>query len=132
MQKKWVWLLFIPVAAAALFFYFHNPEKSLFFPKCPFYVFTGCYCPGCGSQRAVHSFLHLRVGDSLSSNFLLFPATLFITYHYIRPLINNRFGLHLPNLMYKKSTPWIILVIVVLFGILRNIPFVPFIWLAPG
>ncbi|MBQ3635359.1 MAG: DUF2752 domain-containing protein [Bacteroidales bacterium] len=28
------------------------------FPKCPFKVLTGLDCPGCGSQRAIHSLLH--------------------------------------------------------------------------
>jgi hypothetical protein len=114
-----------------LFFYFHDPEKSILFPKCPLYVWTGLYCPGCGSQRAFHSFLHFRFLDVMHYNFLLYPAGVFILYHMLRPGLNKFFRLKLPDFLYRKNTPWIILVIVVIFWILRNIPVAPFTWLAP-
>ncbi len=41
------------IAAYALL----DPSKSLF-PRCLFFMLTGLECPGCGSQRAVHSLLH--------------------------------------------------------------------------
>lgn len=131
--NKWLLVFLLPVAVGlVLFFYFHNPEKSILFPKCPLYVWTGLYCPGCGSQRAVHSFLHFRFPEALHYNFLLFPAGLFIAYHLVRPAMNKHFRLNWPDLLYRKNTPWIILAVVVIFWILRNIPLVPFTWLAPA
>ena len=50
--------LFISFGGGLLFYYSCNPESSSFLLKCPFKTFTGFDCPGCGSQRALHSLLH--------------------------------------------------------------------------
>ena len=51
------------VLTAAIFLYSEfDPAGSVFWPKCPFHLLTGLECPGCGSQRAVHSLLN---GDLL-------------------------------------------------------------------
>lgn len=119
------------VAIAALFFTL-NPSKYEIFPNCLFHSLTGFYCPGCGSQRALHSLLHLNFSQVVGYNFLFIPAALFIVYHYLHRLINQWLGWNLPNLFYKNNTPWVILVIVVIFWIARNIPAYPFNILAPG
>jgi hypothetical protein len=116
----------------AVVFYFFDPAKLVLFPKCPFFAFTGYYCPGCGSQRAIHSFLHFRWSDVVNHNFLVFPAALFIMYHVARSVLNKRFGVSMPDFLYRKWTPWIILGIVLVFWALRNLPFEPFQWLKPG
>lgn len=131
-RNKWLgWSLLIILGVILIFFYFLDPEKSVLFPKCPLYVWTGLYCPGCGSQRAIHSFLHGRFMEVLHFNFLMVPAGVFILYHVVRPYIQKKAGVKLPDFLYSPKTPWIILVIVILFWILRNIPVVPFTWLAP-
>lgn len=120
------------IVLAALFFFFFNPEKHIFFPRCPMFALTGYYCPGCGSQRAIHSFLHLQFADVVKYNALIFPATLLILYHYIHPFLNRKFNLSLPNILYMRYTPWVIFGIVVVFWIARNINVAPFTMLAPG
>lgn len=131
--NKWL-LAFLLLTAVGLifFFYFHDPEKSILFPKCPLYVWTGLYCPGCGSQRAVHSFLHFRFLEVMHYNFLLYPAAVFIIYHLLRPVVLKYSGISWPDFLYRKKTPWVILIIVVVFWILRNIHAAPFNWLAPA
>ena len=57
-----------------------DPETTPF-PKCPFYWATGLKCPGCGSQRALHQLLHLRVGAAFGYNaclVLFIPILLFL------------------------------------------------------
>jgi hypothetical protein len=54
-----------------------NPEDS-YFPPCPFYRLTGLQCPGCGTQRAIHSLLHLHIGQAFCYNPLLIPALLLV------------------------------------------------------
>jgi hypothetical protein len=130
-NKKIGWVLLIILGGMLIFFYSLDPEKSALFPKCPMYVWTGFYCPGCGSQRAMHSFLHFRFLEVLHYNLLMYPAGAFILYHLVRPLLQKKTNMVLPNIAYHPRTPWIILIIVVLFWILRNIPVVPFTWLAP-
>lgn len=69
----------IILAAAAillsgLFLYIYattNPESSRLFPKCIFLQLTGLRCPGCGSQRVVHSLLNGDVAAAFRYNAFL-------------------------------------------------------------
>lgn len=47
-----------------------DPSQE-FFPKCPFLLATGLECPGCGSQRAMHSLLNGNVAAAFHYNQLL-------------------------------------------------------------
>lgn len=51
-----------------------DPSVAGWMPKCPFKALTGYSCPGCGSQRLIHSLLHLRFYDAFRYNALLFVA----------------------------------------------------------
>jgi hypothetical protein len=124
--------LLIGFTGLAVLFFVLDPAKHDLFPRCLFNSITGYYCPGCGSQRAVHSLLHLDFAGVVNYNFLFLPAALLILYHYIHPILNRLFRWKLPNIFYFRSTPLIILGVVVLFWILRNIPVYPFSVLAPG
>ena len=70
--------------------------------------------------------------DVIAYNFLFLPAALLLLYHYTYPLINKIFNWKLPNIFYKKITPRIIFVVVIVFWIARNLPWYPFNILAPG
>jgi len=116
----------------AVLFFILDPAKHQIFPRCIFNSVTGYYCPGCGSQRAIHSLLHLDFAGVVSYNFLFIPTFLLVLYHYSHAFLNLTFEWSLPNILYLRSTPWIIFGVVMLFWILRNIPFYPFSVLAPG
>ena len=124
--------LLITILALAVLFFVLDPAKNVIFPKCAFHSLTGYYCPGCGSQRAIHSLLHLNFAGVISNNFLFLPAVLLILYHYVHPLANRKFNWRLPNIFYLKSTPWVIFTVILFFWLLRNIPVYPFNVLAPG
>ncbi len=132
MKKILNWGLLIVITGLAVLFFFLDPSKNSIFPRCTFNALTGYYCPGCGSQRAIHSLLHLDFTGVVHYNFLFLPAMLLIIYHYLHPLINKILKWKLPNIFYFKNTPWIILGVVVVFWIARNIPVFPFNELAPG
>jgi hypothetical protein len=123
--------LSVGLVLLAVLFFFLDPDKHVLFPRCIFYSLTGYYCPGCGSQRAIHSLLHLNFEGVAGYNFLFLPAVLAIAYHYLHPLLNKQFGWKLPNIFYQKNTPWIILGLILLFWLLRNLPGYPFSVLAP-
>lgn len=125
------WGLLIIIIVLAILFFVLDPSKNPIFPRCMFNSLTGYYCPGCGSQRAVHSLLHLDIAGVIHYNFLFLPAVLLIIYHYLHPLLNQIFKWKLPNIFYLKNTPWIILGVVIVFWILRNVPVFPFSALAP-
>lgn len=131
MRKLGEGVCLLVVIVLAIVFFVVDPQKQSFFPKCPFHFITGLYCPGCGSQRALHCLLHLDFAGTVRYNLLFLPAALFILYHYSHKLMNRLFNWRLPDLFYKKSTPWVVLVIVIVFFVIRNLPWYPFSILAP-
>ena len=124
--------LLIVIVGLAVLFFLLNPSEHQIFPRCIFNSLTGYYCPGCGSQRAIHSLLHLDFAGVIGNNFLFLPASLLILYHYLYRPFNKKFNKNLPNIFYYKSTPWIIFAVVVIFAVLRNLPWYPFSVLAPN
>jgi hypothetical protein len=132
MKKFFFGGLLIALAGLAVLFFVLDPAEHILFPRCVFYSLSGWYCPGCGSQRAIHSLLHLKMAGVVQNNFLFLPAVLAIAFHFVHPLFNRWFGWKLPNVFYMKNTPWVIFGIILLFWLLRNLPFYPFSVLAPG
>lgn len=124
--------LLLGIIGVAVLFFVLDPNKHELFPRCLFHSITGGYCPGCGSQRALHSLLHFDIAGVIRYNFLFLPAGLLILYHYLHPFLNRFFGWKLPNLFYMKYTGWVVFSIVILFWIARNLPWYPFSVLAPG
>ena len=120
------------VSALALLYFFVDARYNSFLPRCLFYMFTGLYCPGCGSQRAISSLLHGDVWQAINYNLLLVFSLPIVLYAAgIR--IMNVFGprQYRQRLFYKSWFTRLILVLVIVFGIARNIPFYPFNLLAP-
>ena len=50
------------------------------FPACPFLSLTGCYCPGCGTLRALHTLLRGDVAGAIGYNVLTVLSLPFIAY----------------------------------------------------
>ena len=118
-------------AVGAFYLYHHNPYS---YPlPCIFHLLTGLYCPGCGAGRACYSLLHLRFKDALSYNplmTLLIPLIcLYIMVRVIDWMITG--GNHVDGKISVKLLVWI-LVLVFIYGALRNIPVFPFTLLSPG
>jgi hypothetical protein len=128
MKKIYLISLLAGLFALAGFLYVFDPADCNLFPPCPFYTITGLYCPGCGSQRALHDILHLDAAGAAANNLLVIPAILVIIYHILYQLIRPKHQ----NILYYNSTPRIILGIIIIFWILRNLPFYPFTLLAPS
>ena len=122
-----VFLALVAVMVAAVV-YFFNPSVHRFYPVCQFHQLTGLNCPGCGGTRAVYALVHGQFGAAFHDN-ALFIASL--------PLLAARGGWFAlnrwrgrPNGAFFPSRWLIPLVIaVVAFGILRNLP--PFAFLSP-
>lgn len=62
--------IFVCICAVVilLIFYFWDPAEENWWLKCPLYRFFGWQCPFCGSQRALHAFLHGRFVDAWRYN----------------------------------------------------------------
>ena len=112
--------------------YLVNPSGSTAYPPCPFHALTGLYCPGCGSLRAIHQLLHGHVGAALRLNILMVMLLPYVAYGMateVKRLLGERLLPALPGAAYWART---LLVIVIAYWILRNMPVYPFMLLAPG
>ena len=115
MKKKYKFIVGILVLLLVSLYYFFNPTVSNFFPKCPFHTITGLYCPGCGSQRAIHDLMHLNIFEAINHNALMFFAFTFGIGLYLYS--EKKFS----DLIYHPKSPLIIFGIIFLFGVLRNL-----------
>lgn len=91
---------------------------------CLFYEITGYYCPGCGITRLLFSFLKLDFYQAFRYNPLIFILIIITGIYWLVKFILKKFmniSIEIPNYVY-----YILLVIVIIFGILRNIPMFDF------
>ena len=106
-----------------------NPAEHSFFPRCFFHSVTGLECPGCGGQRAVHHLVHGRIATAFRCN-ALFVSLLPVAAWYLTRFVIRRFtGRQLPAPFHHHVWPWILAVLVVAFGVVRNLPGLE--WLRP-
>lgn len=131
MKIKYAGFLVIAIGLAILYYY-GNPDTSLIFPTCPFYGATGIFCPGCGSQRATHQLLNFNIFGVLQQNVLYLISLFILGYHLVINGLNLIFKKNIYNCIYHPKTPVIILIFIIAFWILRNIPYYPFNLLAPN
>lgn len=111
--------------------YLVDPRVVGNYPPCPFLYLTGCYCPGCGTLRALHRLLHADLRGALGYNALTVAILPFLTVGvgdrvarwWGRPL--------LPPSAISPPVAWGILATIVAFWALRNVPLYPFTTLAP-
>ena len=130
--KPVLYFIFVALTFALAYFYFnYNPSVLSVFPKCPFYSITGFYCPGCGSQRAVHQFLHGHILEGLKHNFLILILVTVLIYDGMLFLLNHFTKKTFNNLLHQSRITKLILILILLFWFFRNINFYPFTILAP-
>lgn len=106
-----------------------NAAGSLL-PPCPFHWLTGIYCPGCGATRALHALVHGDMAAALAMNPLLvvaLPVVVLMLAHVAGWLPARWLGL---VRRLSDARPWAVLIIS--YAVLRNLPWEPFRWLAPG
>ena len=91
---------------------------------CLFYEITGYYCPGCGITRLLFSLLKLDFYQAFRYNPLIFILIIITGIYWLVKFILKKFiniSIAIPNYVY-----YILLIIVIIFGILRNIPMFDF------
>jgi len=133
MKKALIWSMIICVLLlVSAFYYFVDPEKSGIGIPCTFKAVTGLNCVGCGGQRAFHFLLHGEFLKAARYNFLiyLFPFFLYLIYVIIKVYIFKE-EKYLTGFMFSSQLGITVLIVVLTFMILRNIPCEPFIYLSP-
>ena len=112
-------------------YFFINPSEYNFFPKCPLYSYTGIYCAGCGSQRAIHQIVNGHIVTGIRHNYLLVLVIAVLAYKTVLFLLNKIYNKTYFDIFHKPIVTKIILILVLLFWALRNINHFPFTELAP-
>lgn len=114
---------------AALFFL--NPNENSFFPKCSLYVATGYTCPGCGSTRALYHLSHGNVLEAFRLNPGLITLLLLSVTDYTRYAIAVKRAKRFQTLFCNTKLIFTLLGGMLIYGIVRNLPWAPFAGLAP-
>jgi Protein of unknown function (DUF2752) len=116
----------------AVMLWFFDPASAGIFPSCPLRYLTGLYCPGCGSLRAMHQLLHGNVAAAWAMNPLTIILLPFLSYGLTSEALSLWRGAGLPHRSLPASWIWTLCAVIVIFGIVRNVPVHPFDLLAPG
>lgn len=124
---------FAAVAAASLacmVLYLFDPSEGGY-PLCPFRAVTGLYCPGCGTLRAGNRLVHGRIGDAFGFNalaVLMLPVLIFM---FASSMLVAAGRPALPRPRISASWLWALGFVVVVFGVVRNLPIYPLEQLVP-
>jgi hypothetical protein len=121
------------LAGAAAFIGTHDPGAvGSRFPPCAFHQLTGLWCPGCGLTRGTYQLLHGHVGAALSYNVFTPVALAVIVVVWVGWLRVSWGGgaLQMPPRLGRLLAV-IAPVLVIVYGVLRNIPVAPLRALAP-
>lgn len=100
------------------------------FVSCLFHDLTGWYCPGCGTTRALHALVHGDLAGVVAMNPLL-PLLGVLLPALLLQAVGK--PLPLPRVLQQgllSTKLWIGLIVG--YWVLRNLPWWPFSWLAPG
>ena len=124
-MKKYNKLIVIPTLAVTFLLVYTN-KLSI---NCPFHKITGLYCPGCGITRCILSILKLDFYQAFRYNPLVFIMLPFIILYFCYKLYIALFNKKDITKKIPKYFYYILLIITVIFGIMRNLD--SFIWLAP-
>lgn len=118
-KKKWILVVIILVLVS--YYYLLNPyEQTYFFISCPFYKITGYQCPGCGSQRAFHEILHLHFWEAFKQNALFVMAIPYFLLAFYTSFDKEKHQ-KLRSYLLGSKTLLFLLIIIILFGIIRNL-----------
>ena len=107
----------------SVLFFFH-PEHYAFYPQCLLHRVTGWQCPGCGGLRAAYHFLHGNFTTALTYNPLLFLMGSLLSLAWLMDgwrRVTGRRAKFL-NLLRQPGWMWFMLILAVLFGLGRNLP----------
>ncbi|MBQ7384458.1 MAG: DUF2752 domain-containing protein [Clostridia bacterium] len=132
-HKKWLRVavgIGVPLGASALALFFLWAGRT---PPCVFYELTGFYCAGCGAGRAFLALLHGELYAALRLQPLMLLLLPFIGYYCLKRYIAFVFGrdvLPFPTVR-GRFLGIFVLVLILSYWVLRNVPVFPFTLLAP-
>lgn len=120
----------VMTAGAGLVWYI-DPARASFMPQCPLFVTTGFACPGCGLTRGFHALFHGDISAAFGYNALIPLFILIFAFFYLSLFLVAVRGHAFPKWTLSLPSVWGFLGLLLVFGILRNIPAHPFTLLFP-
>lgn len=117
-------------AGAGVVGYF-EPTSAGFFPVCPLYSLTGFACPGCGLTRGFHALFHGDVLGALDYNAMLPFFAALIGFGFVSLVYFAARGRRIPVNLLHPNALWVFFVLLLVFGVTRNLPWYPFTILFP-
>ncbi len=110
---------------------YFDPSKVNLLPVCPLLSLTGFACSGCGLTRGFHALFHGDVLTALDFNALIPVWVLIFGYIFVAMLLVAFRGRGLPMRFVGPKALFGFLIVLILFGVLRNLPIYPFTILFP-
>ena len=107
-----------------------EPSHYSFYPRCWLHAWTGLSCPGCGGLRATHQLLHGNVVGAFKLNPLLVVLLPVFAWMVVREVAKYLFDSKLPSPFNNRRFGWIVTIVVIAFGIARNLPVPAFAWMS--
>lgn len=98
---------------------------------CLFYETTGLFCPGCGSGRVAKALSHVDFAAAWRANALVVLALPLVGYALVRETLWAWGAAELPWPTIHRRWLWVLLVAILAFWALRNVPVWPLTLLAP-
>ncbi len=92
------------------------------YPVCPLHEMTGLLCPGCGTLRALHQLTHGNFAAAWGFNPLVVALLPVAFWLGLRELIWLGTGRRLPGIVTRPIFGWILIAVMIAFGVLRNVP----------
>ena len=99
-----------------ILYYFLNQFFSFSIP-CPIHYLTNYYCPGCGITRMFFSLFKGHFYQAFRFNPLVFILLIIYIFIKIKDLVLKK------KTFFSNKTIYFLLIVVIAFGILRNIPY---------
>ena len=121
----------VGVAGAGAVLFLFDPATHGFYPFCLFHRLTGLDCPGCGGLRAVYQLAHGHVAAAFRLNALVVLGLPVAAGWGGRWLQCKAAGRPPPGFTVRPAWVWLLLTVLLLFGILRNLPLPVLAHLAP-
>lgn len=120
-RLKKVILIYLGLLLIFITYYILNKKTGFYIP-CIFHEITGLDCPGCGITRCLFHLINLNFLDAFKVNPLVFIYLPFIIAYYLYQSYlyiydkKDKILVKIP-----KYFMYIVLVITILYGVLRNI-----------
>jgi Protein of unknown function (DUF2752) len=100
-----------------------DPNESGHYPTCPFRALTGYQCPGCGSLRTIHALAHGHLREAFGLNVFALTMIPVLAFFWVRWTISRARGRPTRTKAADPRWIWALLVAVMLFWLVRNLPF---------